>query len=152
VTAGGINVSGEKLLRKMTPEQIAERVQRAQHEWVPRLMFILVPIWALLVMAVTRKAKRNFPEHLYFSLHIHAAFFGAFVFVHLFRLLHVPQLSRLMTPADVVFVLIYTAIAMHTVYGGTWLRAALRTGVVSISYSVILIVLTLSVLVAALLF
>ena len=145
VNAGGINVSGERLLKKMTPEQVAERVQHAQNDWVPRLMFVLVPVWALLVMAVTRRARRNFPEHLCFSLHVHAAFFGALLFAHLLRLLHLPWLSSWITAWDVLFVLVYTALAIHAVYGGTWVRAALRTGVVSVIYFSILIVATLTV-------
>lgn len=150
VTTGGLRVSGERLLGKMTPEQVAERVQRAEHEWLPRLMFVLVPVAALLVMAVTRREKRHLPEHLYFVLHVHAALFGAFVIAHLLRLLRLPHLSPWIALFDVLFVAIYTTIAMHTVYGGTWARALIRTTALGFSYWFVLIVVVIAVLGAVL--
>jgi len=42
----------------------------------PRVMFLLVPIAALVVMALTRRARRTYIEHLYFALHVHAVCFG----------------------------------------------------------------------------
>jgi hypothetical protein len=152
VSTAGLNISGERLLGKRTPEQITELVQRAQHDWVPRLMFVLVPLAALLLMAFTRRAKRHFPEHMYFALHLHAAFFGAFLLAHAGRLLRLPRLSPWFLLYDVVFVVVYTAIAMHTFYGGTWLRAAARTGGLLLSYWFILVILTVALFSAVLLF
>jgi hypothetical protein len=48
-------------------------------------------------------------------------------------------------------VVLYTAIAIHTFYGGTWLRAAVRTGGLLIFYWIILVVLILALFVAVLL-
>jgi len=33
-----------------TPEEVAERIQHANQLWVPRLMFVLLPVAALLIM------------------------------------------------------------------------------------------------------
>ena len=151
VSTGGLRISGERLFGKMTPEQVVERVQRAEHEWGARLMFVLLPVAALLVMAVTRREKRHFPEHLYFALHVHAALFGAFLFAHLLRLLRLPQLNPWIELFDVLFVATYTAIAMHAVYGGTWGRAVFRTGAVVISYWIILMVVLTLLFIAVLL-
>jgi hypothetical protein len=150
-STAGLRVSGDRLLRNRTPEQIVELFQGAQHNWVPRLMFVLVPLAALLLMAFTRREKRHFPEHMYFALHLHAAFFGAFLLAHLVRLLRQPALGPWIALYDVLFVVLYTAIAIHTFYGGTWLRAAVRTGGLLIFYWIILVVLILALFVVVLL-
>lgn len=150
VSFSGINVSGDQLVGNRTPEEVAERVQHANQLWVPRLMFVLLPVAALLIMAVTRREKRHFPEHVYFALHLHAAFFGAFLLAHLVRLARIPQLNNWIAAWDVLFVAVYTAVAMHAVYGGSWLRTVVRTGTMLFSYWVILFVLLMSLIVAAL--
>ena len=43
-----------------------------------RLMFALLPAFAWLVSVVASK-RRNFPQHLYFALHVHAAWFAAWL-------------------------------------------------------------------------
>ncbi len=44
---------------------------------LPKAMFILLPMFALLTMLAWRRRLRRYPAHLYFALHIHSAWFGA---------------------------------------------------------------------------
>jgi hypothetical protein len=137
---GGVRISGDIFFGKLSDEEVEERIRRAEHDWLPRLMFVLVPVWALLVMAATRREKHHLPDHLYFSLHAHAAFFAVFAVGQLLRILQVPYAAKGWTFVNIPFVIGYTAVAMHTVYGGTWWRAARRTFFVLSVYAVILIV------------
>jgi hypothetical protein len=139
VQTGGVRISGEVFTRTLSDQEIEERIRHAEHDWLPRLMFVLVPVWALLVMLVTRREKRHFPEHLYFSLHAHAAFFGVFALGQLLRNLHVPYWGEVWTLVNLAFVIGYTAVAMHTVYGGSWWRASRRTITVLSLYFVVLV-------------
>src|SRR5262245_5917157 len=41
--------------------------------YIPQAFFILVPFFASLVWLVTRRSGLNYPQHLYFALHLHAA-------------------------------------------------------------------------------
>jgi hypothetical protein len=43
---------------------------------LPKLVFILVPVFAILLKLAHRGQRRNYPQFLYFSLHFHAAVFG----------------------------------------------------------------------------
>jgi hypothetical protein len=43
---------------------------------LPKLVFIFVPVFALLLKLAHRGQRRNYPQFLYFSLHFHAAVFG----------------------------------------------------------------------------
>ena len=64
--------------RNATCEESSERaVGAAMNEWLPRAMFVLVPLFAALVMLVRRRSGHNYPQHLYFALHVHAMWFFA---------------------------------------------------------------------------
>src|SRR5262249_52469385 len=60
------------------PEVRAEREREMAEDlahWFPRAMFVLVPVFAGLVALTARRSGRRYPEHLYFSMHLHAAWF-----------------------------------------------------------------------------
>jgi hypothetical protein len=54
-------------IRRVVAEDLSEGLQRA--------MFVLVPVFAAAVMLVRRKSGLNYPQHLYFALHVHAMWF-----------------------------------------------------------------------------
>ena len=45
---------------------------------LPKALFLLLPVFALLTMVFWRRRLPRYPAHLYVSLHLHAAWFGAF--------------------------------------------------------------------------
>lgn len=49
----------------------------AEHfvEWLPRLMFLVVPAFALLLAGLFRRDGRYYVEHLVFALHVHSAWY-----------------------------------------------------------------------------
>ena len=56
--------------------EAAERtITTAFNVWLPRAMFVLVPLFAALVMLSRRGSGLTYPQHLYFALHVHAAGF-----------------------------------------------------------------------------
>lgn len=121
----------------------AERaVTTALGVWVPRAMFVLVPLFAALVMLVRRGGGHTYPQHLYFALHVHAAAFFASAVNSLFA-----PLARfpyyLATAAGVVLSLYvggYFFVAFRRVYGTTIPGTLWRTATVALLYSVALMV------------
>jgi hypothetical protein len=64
----------------------AERaLSTALNVWLPRAMFVLVPLFAALVMLFRRGSGLTYPQHLYFALHLHAAWFLAYALDSLFE-------------------------------------------------------------------
>ena len=55
--------------------EIEQEMREAVVHWTPRAMFLLVPVFAGLVALAAWKAHRNYPQHLYFALHLHAVWF-----------------------------------------------------------------------------
>jgi hypothetical protein len=124
-------------LGTMTPAEANQLVNDAQTHWVPRAMFLLVPICALLVQVVTRRSGKNYPQHLYFALHGHAAYFAMLSLVAGLELAHVGALSAVLSVLGTIFPIVYTVVAFRTTYGGRWLLAAGRTAFVLTSYMLI---------------
>jgi hypothetical protein len=75
----------------------------------PRVMFILVPLYAALVGVVFRRRRMRYPQHLAFALHVHAFLFLALLLTLATRLLK-------NGPIEAVFVLTsFTLAASHLV-------------------------------------
>lgn len=88
--------------------------------WLPRIMFVLVPLCGLCVMAFTRGARRHYPAHFHFSLHLHAFWFALFALMAPLEWVVSKRASDVMSLGRVVALLVYAVIAFHTAYGGGW--------------------------------
>ena len=104
----------------------------------PKVMFVLMPLFGLIVWAFYWRAERMFVPHFYFAVHYHAF---AFVILALFEVasfLHGwPRLIR-----TILFLTIfpYLAIALRRVYGGgRALTIAKVAAIVAIYGSVVMI-------------
>ncbi len=105
-------------LARMPPEELQARAGAAIREWVPRVMFFLVPA-AVAILALLWP-RRWLSEHVVLSLHLHAFAFTVLTVLVAVRLLPwaVPRealatLLGLAVPAHVV-------LAMRRVYGQGW--------------------------------
>lgn len=100
---------------------------------LPKTMFVLVPVFALLVMLAFRQARRRFPQHLAFALHTHAFLFLALTVMLLREFTSIVAVYATIRLACVGAVAAYFVLAMRRVYGvgtGTIARSAL----VGVSY------------------
>jgi hypothetical protein len=127
VKIGGIQISSKDAFARLSHEEMTELVLHAEHDWPPRLMFLLVPVCGALVMLVTRRSRRHYPEHLWFALHGHAAYFGVAALITLLDLLHNPRVSAWGSTALLVFIVSWTVVAFRTAYASGWGRAVMRS-------------------------
>lgn len=101
-----------------------------------RLMILLVPVFAVLIMLAAR-GRMHFPQHLYFALHVHAAWFVAW----LVREIGAAALSpRLMASTNwlgwlmMLYSAIYGVLAFRLAYRETLLKSALKMSAVAVAY------------------
>jgi hypothetical protein len=144
---GGMDLSGD-VLEGRSDEEVAEWVHRVQHEWTPRLMFLMVPVFAVFTALATRRQHRRFPQHLYFALHSHAAWFGFLSVAEAARFARQPALSSATTVGALVALVIYTVVAVRTMYGKSWMRSGLQALVTLFGYAALLIVVTVALFLA----
>ncbi len=105
----------------------------------PKAMFILMPLFALIVFAFYFRAERMYVPHFYFAVHYHAF---AFVMLALFEALS-PIHNRVFTVIRLLLVLTvfpYLGMALQRVYGGRrWLTAVKTAAIVSIYLGFVLV-------------
>jgi hypothetical protein len=105
---------------------------------LPKLVFILVPVFAGLLKLAHRRQGRNYPQFLYFSLHFHAAVFG---FLALITPLQAMR-SEAWLHAAQVCVLVgafgYLAAGIKRVFGGTVRTVLTRALAVLVGYVAVL--------------
>lgn len=103
---------------------------------LPRLMFLLLPVFALLLKAMY--FRRLYFDHLIFSIHLHTA--GYVVLALMLPLEDVANESVGLMIAQFVllaYFLAYFVIAVQRVYASTWWIAALKSAAVLFGYLIV---------------
>jgi hypothetical protein len=102
-------------------------LQRAGNEalatWVPRAMFVLVPLFAGLVGLVRGDAGRNYPHHVIFSCHVFAAFFGVQALARVIGWVAGGTVEAVVVAISMMYAFGYLVLSLRAVYGGTTGRA-----------------------------
>jgi len=98
------------------------------------VMFFLVPVFALILRLIYLKRSLRYPAYVYFSLHVHAFFYFAFVLMMLIGLLKMDRLDSAIGWALFFGLPAYLFRAMRRVFGGTRRRTLLRLSVLSAFY------------------
>lgn len=127
------------------PEQRALVEQHARDAlvlWVPRVMFALVPLFAGLIALATRSCGRHYPQHLYFAMHVHAAWFlfAAVGTLGGFALSDLPRTSWQRQSVSLLVMICaacYLLLAMRRTYRLPRWSAIWRTAVIGWSYLLI---------------
>lgn len=112
-------------------------LNRAFESTLPRAMFILLPVFALLTNLAWRKAQPRYPAHLYVALHIHAAIFGAFlIFSLLVGVTRPDWIAAAIGLAFMGYVAWYGLTALRRVFGDSWPRTIAKAAAVGAVYFV----------------
>jgi hypothetical protein len=124
-TGPQVNVSGtgdedaEEAARKLGFEDAAamnEAVNHAIRTWLPRLMFVLVPLFAWLAARLYHRVDRNYLHHLIFALHVHSAFFAVGALATAATIAS-RAAGGLLWSVIVVYITVYLVLSFRRVYG-----------------------------------
>lgn len=131
---------------KSDPKRLGESLVHA----LPKAMFLLMPVFALLVFAFYRKSQRFYVPHLYFSIHLHAF---AFCLLSICLLLGATGVAalKLVSFLAMLGVVPYFLVALRTVYGGSRAWALAKGATIIALYFVLLNATVLGVLAITLL-
>ncbi|HXC07997.1 MAG TPA: DUF3667 domain-containing protein [Steroidobacteraceae bacterium] len=121
----------------------------------PKVMFIFLPLIALLHMLLYWRPRHRYAEHLLFFLHVHAFFFSVMTLTILSgdaagawpRLGPVCNLMPLLLWS----LPLYTVLAMRRVFGGTWTRTVIKALALFAVYMVVMVIALTGVFVYAML-
>ena len=109
-----------------------------QHN-VPKLMFILLPFFALLLFLFYKKKKVTYAGHIIFSLHYHSFAFLLLLATNLITLI-IPfyKIDAVITFISLCLLFLYLVRALKNVYGQGLLISSLKALVISIFYIIAL--------------
>ncbi|MDQ7948610.1 MAG: DUF3667 domain-containing protein [Pedobacter sp.] len=108
---------------------------------VPKMMFLILPIFALILKLVYIRKKRYYYEHLIYSFHVHAALFLAFVLIALLKWLFglVYNISEWLILIYMIYMIWYIYRSLRTFYGSSRWITLLKLFFLFICYNFVLI-------------
>jgi len=130
--ARGITFNTTEQLREATVE-----ANRAIIHGLPRVMFLLMPVFAFGTWLLYRKARRFYAAHLYYSIHFHAFAFLAMTLMVSLRLAHpyaVPVANLI--PATTWA---YQYISLRRVFGGSVIQTAWKGTLLNVTYTFVVL-------------
>jgi hypothetical protein len=128
-------------------EELDRSAQDAVGTWIPRAMFLLLPLFAGLVAIARRPARRTYPQHLVFALHVHAAWFWGFAMATVgSEIVDNAVVATALDGLSVAYALWYLVVALRAVYGGSMVSNVLSGVVLGATYWMITIGMTIAIL------
>jgi hypothetical protein len=126
------------VLRELVADSKAFKHKIAQT--MPKLLFVLLPIFALIVSLFYR--RRRYPEHLYFAIHLHTFVFVALTIIVLSKFLR-GALQPVVVAVSIIGLIaipVYATMAFRRVYGGGWAGTLAKEAGIGILYLLVSIV------------
>ena len=117
------------LFRRLVLDPVGFR--RNMTELLPRLLFILVPVFAAIVAIFYR---RPFSQHLVFALHLFAAVFVVMAVRRLANLSGYLPFVAVVEGLAILFVAVYALRAFRSTYDEGWGRVVLKTVGIAVVY------------------
>lgn len=121
-----------KALGQLPPSVALRRVTEATIEEIPKVMFVLLPVFAVLLQLLYALRRRYYIEHFVFALHFHA-----FAFVLFSIALIIGSGWILLIPA--IGLPIYLLLAMKRVYAQGWIMTVVKWFVLGNVYLILLL-------------
>jgi hypothetical protein len=99
--------------------------------FAPHMVFLLLPVFALLLKLLYVRRGRYYAEHVVFALHLHAFFFVMFLMTLL-------PLWSWFDWIPAIWIFLYTWLAMKRVYRQGWFRTTVKWWTLGVSYAFVL--------------
>jgi hypothetical protein len=122
---------GRKRLNEMPKPEAIRTLVAAAEENAPTGVFVMMPLFALILKLLYARRKRFYVEHFVFALHVHSF---AFLMMTLMLVLRWGWLNAVMGTWFVLALFL----AMKRVYGQGWFRTLLKFGILSWAYLFVL--------------
>jgi hypothetical protein len=146
-------LAGPRISCTTCPPEDRARVEQEMREaavhWTPRAMFVLVPMFAGLIALAARRSGRNYPQHLYFAMHIHTAWFVLGVVAAVAGLAHVPYITSVVSGGVTLYAMLYLVLAFRRAYDATFIRSILSSAIVTGTYMLVVMVTLLAIILKA---
>lgn len=124
-------IETEARLERMPPTEAFRAVRTAFMENAPTGIFLMMPMFALILKLLYVRQKRFYVEHFVFALHVHAFTFVTFILMLLFPL---PELGAALG----IWLMLYVFLAMKKVYAQGIVKTFTKYLLLGWAYSLLL--------------
>ncbi len=121
-----------RAIEAMPREELRTRLDAAFREWIPRVVFFLVPA-AVLVLALLWRG-RWLSEHVVLALHLHAFAFAVFTVLVGLRALPWSGPRTVLGPVLLLSIPVHVAVALRRVHGEPWRRTLPKAAAAGLLY------------------
>jgi small-conductance mechanosensitive channel len=124
-----------------------EHLNREVDAVLPKALFILLPIFAVLTMLAWLRRLPRYPAHLYMALQMHSAWFGALAVLTIVQAFFTSEaIVGLLATVALVYVVAYSLLAARRVFGDSWAKTFAKAVLVTVTYFTCVFVMTLAML------
>ncbi|HET9425445.1 MAG TPA: DUF3667 domain-containing protein [Gemmatimonadaceae bacterium] len=117
---------------------------------IPRTFFALLPLYAGVLALFYR--RRNYPDHLYFAIHLHAFVFIALAIPELAKFTGSARIAGPVGAVALAWIAAYSLFALKRVYGGGWTGTVLKAiGIMALYFFIAMPILIAALYAAAML-
>ena len=110
-------------------------LNRAFEDTIPRAMFVLLPVFAVLTRLAWRRSQLRYPAHLYLALHVHSAAFVALLVLSIGLGLAPTNVAvALIEVAYLAYIGWYSLTALHRVFGDSWPKTIVKGVAIGFAY------------------
>lgn len=107
-------------------------MKRSMLENMPRVVFVLLPIFALILDVFYRRYR--YPAHLYFSIHFHTLVFMVLAVAEVAKFTHAFYFAAAVTIAAQLAIPLYAVIALRGMYGGGYAATMAKAAGIAVIY------------------
>ncbi|WP_162428698.1 DUF3667 domain-containing protein [Pontibacter pudoricolor] len=142
LTLGGDNAitnSVQTKLRKVMDDDLSsELFKNKLVSHLPKMMFILLPLFALILKLVNYRSKKFYVEHLIYSIHVHSFLFlfGSFLIILDWML---PFMDDWIQLFGVAAILWYIYRSMRNIYSSSRWRTVYKFSLLAFAYSLLML-------------
>jgi hypothetical protein len=106
--------------------------------YLPRMMFVMLPVFALLLKLLYLRRQRYYVGHLIFALNYHSFAFLVFLGTTLASALLPATIGGVINALLILYLHVYLFLAMYRVYNESWGKTLLKFFVLYICYNTVL--------------
>lgn len=137
-------------LKKMRRKVIYDETVRWISQWLPVVVMLLIPVFALLLKGFFRKKKRRYMSHFVLALHLHSVLL-ILLSLYIVWVLACGTSLRAAQMLMLVF-LAWLMLALHRIYGDGWIKTFVKTVLLAAVYSLMVSIVLLAIICLAAVF
>lgn len=103
----------------------------------PIVMFLLLPIFALILKLLYVRSHRFYTQHLVLAVHNHSFFFVAMVLISCLPIILPTSVEAIFSALLFSWMMLYMVLSLRVVFSQSWLKTIIKSGLLFLSYLVL---------------